>query len=299
MMAGAQCSRHVRATGAVPRPLTLPADRRRLTRTTRELIDLGGIAVTAVRPSRETGTPLLFVHGLFAAGWMFEWWSTYFAERGRAAYAVDLRGHGASGRVPALGRVSLADYIDDALRAARQLGDVIIVGHSMGSLIAQKIAEMGAATAAVLVCPAPPRGIPLISLELVMREAKYLPAMLRSREIRVRRADADAMILNRVPQGERASMFARLQPDSGRAGRDIMLGALAIDAGKVRCPVLVLAGVDDRFVPFRVARRVAAKYNAPLRRLEGCAHVMMQEPRWSDAAGEIARWLAIVEPVSP
>jgi pimeloyl-ACP methyl ester carboxylesterase len=255
--------------------------------------------VTAVRPARESGTPLLFVHGLFAAGWMFEQWSAYFAERGRAAYAVDLRGHGGSARVADLGRVSLADYVDDALHVVRELGHAIVVGHSMGSLVAQRIAEMGAATAAVLASPAPPRGIPLLSLELVIREAKYLPAMLRSREIRVRRADADAMILNRVPPCGRAEIFARFQPDSGRAGREIMLGAVAIDARKVRCPVLVLAGTDDRFVPYRVARRVARKYNAPLRLLEDCGHLMMQEPRWSDAAAEIERWLEIVEPVSP
>jgi pimeloyl-ACP methyl ester carboxylesterase len=239
------------------------------------------------------------VHGLFAAAWMFDQWSTYFAERGRATYAVDLRGHGASAAVADLGRVGLADYIDDALRAARHLGDVIIVGHSMGSLIAQKIAEMSAATGAVLVSPAPPRGIPLLSLELIIREAKYLPAMLRSREIRVRRADADAMILSRVPPPERAAIFARLQPDSGRAGREIMLGAVAIDARNVRCPVLVVAGRDDRFVPDRVARRVAAKYDAPLRLLADSGHLLMQEPHWPEAAAEIERWLEIVEPVSP
>jgi pimeloyl-ACP methyl ester carboxylesterase len=270
-----------------------------LSEATRELIHFDGIAVTAVRPLRESATPLLFVHGLFAGAWMFDRWSTYFAERGRAAYAVDLRGHGASARVAALGRVGLTDYVDDALQAARRLGHVIVVGHSMGALVAQKMAEMGAVTGAVLVSPAPPRGIPLLSLALLIREARYLPAMLQGREIRVRRADADAMILNRVPPNERAAIFARLQPDSGRAGREIMLGAVAIDARKVRCPVLVVAGRDDRFVPYRVARRVAAKYDVPLRLLADCAHLVMQEPRWSEAAAEIERWLEILDPVSP
>lgn len=253
----------------------------------REQTRLDGLSITAVRPTRESGAPLLFIPGLFAAGWMFERWMTYFAKRGRATYALDLRGHGASAPVADLGRVSLGDYVDDALRATRALGDVVVVGHSMGGLVAQKLAELGAASTAVLVSPAPPRGIPLISLGLVLRQAKYLPALLRSREIRVQRADADAIIMNRILPDERPAVFARFQPDSGRASREMMLGAMAVDQRRVRCPILVFAGDDDRFIPLRVARRVAGKYRAPLRVLPGRAHLMMQEPGWPDAAGEI------------
>jgi pimeloyl-ACP methyl ester carboxylesterase len=257
----------------------------------REQIRLDGLSIAAARPARESGAPLLFLHGLFAAGWMFERWMTYFAERGRAVYALDLRGHGASAPVATPGRVRLRDYIDDALRATRVLGNVVVVGHSMGGLAAQRLAELGAVQAAVLVSPAPPRGIPLISVRLVVRQARYLPALLRSREIRLRRADADAIIMNRIPPGERPAVFAHFQPDSGRAGREIILGTVAVDPRQVRCPVLVVAGDDDRFIPLRVARRVAAKYRAPLRVLPGRAHLMMREPGWEAAAETIESWL--------
>jgi pimeloyl-ACP methyl ester carboxylesterase len=262
------------------------------TQATREQRRVGGLAMTAVLPAREEGRPLLFVHGLFAASWMFDHWMQYFAERGRAAFAVDLRGHGASDGVVNAGAVRLSEYVEDASQATGALGRVVVVGHSMGGLIAQKLGESGAVDAAVLVAPAPPRGIPLLSLRLIVREAKYLPALFRSREVRVRRADADAMILNRVPPADRDALFARFERDSGRAGRDIMLGAVAVDARRVRCPVLVLAGDDDRFVPLRVVRRVARRYAAPLRVLPGRGHLMLQEPDWEEPAAEIERWLA-------
>jgi len=260
---------------------------------TRELTRIDGLSVTSLRPAREVGTPLLFVPGLFAAGWMFEHWLDYFAERGRAAVAVDLRGHGASDAAPAAdrGTVGLDDYLDDARRVAHALGRSVVVGHSMGGLLAQKLGELGVVDAAVLVSPAPPRGIPLVSFRLVARQSRYLPALLRSREVRVRRVDADAIILNRIPEAERAALFGRFEPDSGRAGRQIMLGALAVDARRVRCPVFVLAGDEDRFVPLRVARRVAAKYAAPLRVMPNRGHLMMREPGWAEAAAEIETWL--------
>jgi pimeloyl-ACP methyl ester carboxylesterase len=291
MMADARDGRHVR--GAARRDVAAfpPTDRRRSTEILREQIRLNGLSIAAARPARVSGAPLLFIHGLFAAGWMFERWLTHFAERGRAAYALDLRGHGASHPVGDLGRVTISDYIEDGLRVARTLESVVLVGHSMGALIAQRLAELGVARAALLTSPAPPRGIPLISLRLMVRQAKYLPALLRSREIRVKRADADAIILNRVPPEERPAIFSRLQPDSGRAGREILLGAVAIDRRRVRCPVAVFAADNDRFVPLRVARRVAAKYDAPVHVLPGRGHLMMQEPGWREAAEAIDGWL--------
>jgi pimeloyl-ACP methyl ester carboxylesterase len=237
----------------------------RPTEVTRERID--GLALVAARPARETGAPLLLIHGLFAASWMFERWTPFFAQRGRAAFALDLRGHGASDRVADRGRVSLNDHIDDVRRVAHGLGRV------------------------VLVSPAPPRGIPLVSLPLIARQIKYVPALLGSREIRVGRADADAIIFNRVPSDERPALYSRLEPDSGRAGREIMLGAVAVDERRVRCPVLVLSGDADRFVPLRVARRVAAKYAATLHVLPGRGHLVMREPGWAEAAGEVAGWV--------
>jgi pimeloyl-ACP methyl ester carboxylesterase len=258
---------------------------------TRERRRVGGLSMIGLRPAREQGGALLFIHGLFAASWMFERWMRYFADRGRPAYAVDLRGHGESARVANVGGVTLADYVDDAATAARSLGRVVPVGHSMGGLLAQKLAESGAGEAVVLVSPAPPRGIPLLSLRLAAREAKYLPALLRSREVRVGRSDADAMILNRIPLADRDALFRRFEPDSGRAGRDIMLGAVAVDPRRVRRSMLVLAGDDDRFVPLRVARRVATRYGASLRVMPGRGHLMMQEPGWEEPAAAIDEWL--------
>jgi pimeloyl-ACP methyl ester carboxylesterase len=288
MMAPGDLRRHLRLTKSVRR-------RRRpggpATQITRELTRVDWLALAACRPAREVGTPLLFIPGLFAAGWMFERWMQYFAERGRASYAVDLRGHGSSAAVADRGQVGLAHYVADALMAARAVGRAVVVGHSMGGLLAQKLAEVVAANAVVLVSPAPPRGIPPASLGLLVRQAKYVPALLRSREIRVDRADADAIIMNRIPEVERAALFARFEPDSGRVGREITLGALAIDPRHVCCPMLVLAGEDDRFIPPRIARRVAAKYGAPMHVLPGRGHLMMQEPGWEEAAGEIERWL--------
>jgi len=75
------------------------------------------------------------------------------------------------------------------------------------------------ARAAVLVSSAPPRGIPLMSLRLLARMGRYLPALLLSRAFRPTDDDLDALVLNGVPAAGRARLRERLVADSGRAAR--------------------------------------------------------------------------------
>ena len=197
-----------------------------------------------------------------------------------------------------LGRVRLSDYIDDARQAARwlveRIGPPIVFGHSMGGLIAQKLGEDGLARALVLLSPAPPRGISLMSGSLLRRQFRYLPAILRSRQVVPRLADMRALVLNYIPDAELQATFARFVPDSGRAGREMSLGAIRVDAGRLRenvRKVLVVTSDDDRFVPQRVAQRIAQRYRAPLYIARGHGHLLQREPGWREPAEFIAGWL--------
>ena len=80
------------------------------------------------------------------------------AADGWDAWAINLRGHWGSRPVPDLGRVSVLEYVEDVRDCLRALGPAAVLGHSMGGLVAQKIAEEGAVTAAVFLASAPPRG---------------------------------------------------------------------------------------------------------------------------------------------
>ena len=190
-----------------------------------------------------------------------------------------------------MGRQSIMDFVNDASAAARSLDRPIVIGHSLGGLVAQLLASRDLVRAAVLVSPAPPRGISVLSPAILMRMARYLPALLGSRPFLPIAEHLDDMVLNRVPEAERAAVRGRFVPDSGRAAREISLGAYAVPARAIRVPVLVVGSDDDRFIPLGVSRRVAAKYGAPLHVAKGHGHFLFSEPGWESDATFILDWI--------
>jgi len=98
--------------------------------------------------------PLLFVHGWSCDRTYFEPQVRHFAAR-HAVIALDLRGHGESGRAAVY---DIDAFADDVLAVAADTGlqRPVVVGHSLGGLIALACAARpDAVRAAVLVDPAP------------------------------------------------------------------------------------------------------------------------------------------------
>jgi non-heme chloroperoxidase len=256
-----------------------------------ETIRISDLTVLRALPAHATRPPVLFVHGYFADATVFNEWLTFFAERGVPAYAVHLRGRADSRTGTHLGRVSIQDFVEDAARVARDLDNPAVVGHSMGGLIAQRLAERGEVRAAVLVTAAPPRGITVMSAQLARKQLKYLPAILRSRVVYPAREDLRELVLNRVPAALQDVVLDAFVPDSGRAARDMSIMGVPVDVGRVKCPLLVIVAGDDHFIPRAIGERIAKRYGAPVQVFEERGHMIVIEPGWEDVADVADRWI--------
>ncbi len=248
--------------------------------------------------------PLLFVHGSCHAAWCWdEHFLPYFAERGFDAYALSLRGHGASGGPESLRWTSIADYVADVEQVAAELpGEPVVIGHSLGGFIVQKYLERHEAPAAVLVAPAPAVGMlaasirmsrqePLLSLKLLLSMEPY--TMFATPE-RARRflfsPDVDDDTLHRH--------WSRLGRESFRSWTQMLTSRP--DAERIRgTPMLILAGGGDRLIPEAALRRTADQYGAALAMLPDMPHDLMLDMRWQEAAGAIHAWLTRTFPPDP
>ena len=240
---------------------------------------------------RATRAPVLCLPGMFAGAWVFDELLPLIAARGYPASAISYRGHPPLPRLASIGRQSLTHFAFDACAAARALDRPIVIGHSLGGLVALLMAGRNLIRAAVLVSPAPPRGISVLSPAILVRMASYLPAMILSRPFLPSAAHLDALVLNRVPAGERAVIRDRFVADSGRAAREITLGTFKVPPRAVRAPVLVVGAERDRFIPVGAARKTAKFYHAPFHLAPGHGHFIFAEPGWEAQAKVMLDWI--------
>lgn len=257
-----------------------------------DTVRIGNLTTLRMAGQSAGERPVLFLHGYFADATVFADWLPFFAARGFTPVALNLRGRSDSRPGTEIGGVSIDDYVEDAALAARALGRPFVVGHSMGGLLAQRLAELDLVQAAALIAPAPPRGITVMTWQLAIRQVKYLPAIAMSRPVRPSREDVRALVMNRVPDEEQDEVIDRLVPDSGRAGRELSITGVPVDKARVRCPLLLFSGSDDRFIPTKTVARVARRYGAPLNVMPGHGHMIVLEPGWEELAGTIAGWFA-------
>jgi len=246
---------------------------------------------------------IVMLHGANCGGWCFDKFRDVFAARGLTCHAPDLIGHGAAkaDAREVLAGVGMADYRAQMTDFVRALPErPILLGHSMGAVIAQQLASQDLAETLILASPAPRAGI-----EPPTGPEKQLGQDLMSiGPFWTRVLDPDFNLachytLNRLPAEEQARVFDQFGPESGRALFELFMwmfdqtSATAVDTGTIRCPVLCLSGVDDRIVSIETARATANAYPAaPFWEIEDHAHMLLLEPGAEMIAGRIADWIA-------
>jgi pimeloyl-ACP methyl ester carboxylesterase len=105
--------------------------------------------------------------------------------------------------------------------------------------------------------------------------------------------------LDLLPAKQREKVFSRFVPESGLATFEIMhwpmdvRRASYVDPNAVECPVLCIAGSEDRVNPPKTVASIAKRYRERGTYLErkGMSHWLVGEPGWEDVAATARDWL--------
>jgi pimeloyl-ACP methyl ester carboxylesterase len=248
------------------------------------------------------GKDIVFLHGANEGAWCFDKFRQVFEALGWTCHAPDLIGHGSRGANAAktLVGVGMADYRAELEKFLETLPpQPVLLGHSMGAVLAQQLAARGLSRALILVAPAPRAGI----LPQTDGEKKLGQDMMGLGAFwdGVINADFDLAriyTLNRVPEAEQRAVFDRFGPESGLAFFQLFFwmfdrtGATVVDTAAVRCPVLCIAGADDALVSVATVRATAGGYRAAtFWELAGHGHMLVLEPGAEEIASRIAGWI--------
>src|SRR5213593_4465517 len=114
------------------------------------------LAIQSVLGVAEDPPSLILVHGAANSARVWAFWQDELGRRGWSSHAIDLCGHGASVAAD-LCATRMADYADDVVTLARTLRQPpILVGWSMGGLVAMMAAPACGARACVGLAPSTP-----------------------------------------------------------------------------------------------------------------------------------------------
>ncbi|MBZ6378081.1 hypothetical protein B5C34_01635 [Pacificimonas flava] len=244
--------------------------------------------------------PLFFIHGMWSTPKVWDWLRERYESRGHPVYAPALPFHDAkAGDVPdpLLATTGIRDYVDALLAAGRDVGESpIIVGHSMGGMLAQKLAEQQGARGLALLSPAPTAqtsSLAISSLRTLLgvttgRSWWRSPTLID--EMRARWG-----IFNNVPEEDIREALSELVWDSGRVLFQISMPfadrerSTDVDYSRLDMPALVLVGDEDRITPVATARRTARKLTGDVDyvELEGVGHWVFHDPVRERVAREL------------
>ena len=260
---------------------------------------------------RKPSPPLLFIHGAYCDAWC---WDVHilpwFAAQGYAAHALSLRGHGKSPGRDEIGALHLADYVEDIRGVAADVaagagGDSapILIGHSMGAALVERIIAEGEHPGAALISPVPPSGLLPVLTRLWWGRPDFFwhAPSLNSAHL----DPVSASTLREFYFTERASReiladaMRHLSHESQQAVMELAWrGQPRRAAGGT--PVCVIAGAEDALFTPGDAAATAARYGTEAIVLEGLPHMMMLEPGWERLAVALERWITqSVQPTQP
>ncbi len=222
-------------------------------------------------------------------------------KRGFRAHTPTLRLHERSrlDSTSGIATLSLLDYVDDLSETVRALdAPPLIIGSSMGGLLAQLVAARNPHNGLILLAPAPGAGmfafypsIMRIFLRHFAQTAFWRKALLPEWK------SFRWGVANEQDEEAAREFFDTLCAESGRAYAEMafwFLGARHashVDTDSINGPVLVFGGGRDRVIPERIARLTAQRYrNGTYVRLPESDHLMMFGGQLQRTLSHIDAW---------
>lgn len=260
----------------------------------------------------ENARPVVFIHGLWLHASSWGPWVERFRAAGYAPVAPGWPHEAdtvpeARATAEAVADIGIDEAADHFAAIAKSLGGgVVLVGHSFGGLLAEKLLGQGVGAAAVAIDPAQIKGV--LPLPLAQLRAGFPalgnPANLH-RAVSLTSTQFRYGFGNALDAAESDELYeAWTIPSPARplfqaaAANFVMHSPAAVETRREdRGPLLLISGTADHTVPDVVTRSTLKQYRdstavTELKQFEGRGHSLTIDHGWSEVADSVLKWLA-------
>lgn len=251
------------------------------------------------------GKTLLMVHGVGCGGEVWDRMKRDFVMAGWTCETPTLFANLRTRSNPPAGLadLTLADYIkaasDHAAAITERDGErPVIIGHSMGGMIAQKLVEQGLVRGGIFLTPAQPAGCTVTDLRVLRTFWNIVKVGQKNVSGGVFKVGPNGFrwgVLNAVPKDRHDAIYEQALFDSGRVYHDLANPG-SIDESQVAVPTLTIGAAKDRATVIKAVRKVGAKYakakvSGDYREYSRNAHWIVDEPGTEQVSADILEWM--------
>jgi pimeloyl-ACP methyl ester carboxylesterase len=240
------------------------------------------------------------IHGMQGGGWQWDNFKYFFEAQGYKCITPNLRYHAQGEPHPLLGSTSLRDYLADLEILLSSLPkNTILMGHSMGGLLAMLLNARGYGEKTVLFTPAMPHGIWTISPKVIKG---FLSALFTwgfwKKPFKQTFNEAYHTVLKGLSDEEAKLFYDYFSYESGKALFEIGLWFLdhhkttKVDQNRLTNPILTIGGAKDNAIPIAATRKMAKRYQTTYWEYPEHSHAVLGEKGWDAIALRIDGWLA-------
>lgn len=249
-------------------------------------------------------TDIVFIHGLFMNPRSWDGWVSWFSERGYRCHAPAWPGHTGEpaalrARPPEVLRTLTLGEVVAAHRALIATLDSkpIVIGHSLGGLVAQRLLNEDLVAAAVAIDPAPPRGIFVLSWSFLRANLPVVNPLAGNRPYQFSLGGFHYAFCNTLTLEEARPIFdTYVVPEARNVARGTTGPDAAIDFERPHKPLLIIAGERDHIVPWRLNRKNFRAYRhagstRSFHVMPGRDHFLCGQRDWREVAEVAAGFL--------
>lgn len=261
---------------------------------------------TMTNSSNPKSKTIVFIHGMFMTPKAWDKWQTYFQEQGYTTIApawplhdTPLVQQRTAKAQEILGKLTLDEVIESYRKEIKNLPEKpIVIGHSMGGLVAQKLLSEGLASKAVAIDSAPPSGLIVTKWSFIKSNWSVINPFISAKQAYYPSLkDFQYAFANCVSDAESEAMYNDyIVPESRLVGRGTSSKIAKIDFSKPHAPLLMIAGEKDHIIPAALNRKNFNKYSDTssvriFKQFDGQCHALIVDKKWKDVASYIGTWL--------
>ncbi len=248
---------------------------------------------------------VVFIHGLFQNPESWKNWTKFFQNKGYAVHTPAYPFHEGSPAElrknidPALGKLTFGQVTGKMAGLIKGLSEKpVLIGHSMGGLVVQKLLEQALGFAGIVIDTAPPKGIfsskwsflkanlttinPLKGDSVCVPTTKWFQyAFCNTMTLEQTQKEYDAYV---VPESRNIP-----RSSTGKEGE--------IDFKKPHPPLLFIAGEKDHIIPSSLNKKNFSAYRdknsvTAFKMFPDRTHYLCGQKNWEEIAAYIADWIS-------